>query len=280
MKRFDASVFLQQKEDWRHRTFIVQERVIPVHYTIMAEICDLAPFRLDLPSMLSGHTISEIDDIPVPKETFFTLEQAWSASAVLAGMRVDGLTTCRTLWFMIPDPVFRQKAEDRFCKCFLSLHRFATFSELTPSTFPSFFTPHDISCQNKLFWKSVILATKLPYFFVHQRKDACSFVSDYYFEHGFQGSSIGLHKALMSPHETDKNWYLHISVTRAFPEASRNRITGICGHDRRLVNLVTSCRNDGTAIYQGWERIRFIKERYARTRASFQKKGAKGAKKV
>ena len=46
-------------------------------------------------------------------------------------------------------------------------------------------------------------------------------------------------------HDTDRNWYLHISVTKAFPDTRRSRITEIYGHDRGLINLVTSCGDNG-----------------------------------
>ena len=81
-------------------------------------------------------------------------------------------------------------------------------------------------------------------------------------------------------HDTDRNWYLHISVTKAFPDTGRSRITEIYGHDRGLVNLVTSCGDNGETVFQDGQDIRRIKERYARTRASLQAKGTKGARRV
>ncbi len=52
------------------------------------------------------------------------------------------------------------------------------------------------------------------------------------------------------------------------------------GHDRGLVNLVTSCGDNGETVFQDGQGVRRIKERYARTRASLQAKGTKGARRV
>lgn len=81
-------------------------------------------------------------------------------------------------------------------------------------------------------------------------------------------------------HDADRNWYLHISVTKAFPDTGRSRITEIYGHDCGLVNLVTSCGDNGETVFQDGQDVRRIKERYARTRASLQAKGTKGARRV
>ena len=81
-------------------------------------------------------------------------------------------------------------------------------------------------------------------------------------------------------HETDKNWYLHISVSKVFPETGRSRIRAIDGHDRGLINLTTSCKENGAIIYQSGQHVSEVKERYAKTRASLQSKGTKGAKRV
>ena len=81
-------------------------------------------------------------------------------------------------------------------------------------------------------------------------------------------------------HDTDHNWYLHISVTKAFPDTRRGHITEIYGHDRGLVNLVTSCGENGEAVFQNGQDVRRVKERYARTRASLQTKGTRGARRV
>ena len=81
-------------------------------------------------------------------------------------------------------------------------------------------------------------------------------------------------------HDTDRHWYLHISVTKAFPDTRRGHITEIYGHDRGLVNLVTSCGENGEAVFQNGQDVRRVKERYARTRASLQTKGTRGARRV
>ena len=81
-------------------------------------------------------------------------------------------------------------------------------------------------------------------------------------------------------HESDKNWYLHISVTRAFPETNRTKIKEVCGHDRGLVNIVTTCHDDGSISYANGADVAKIRKRYANTRASLQSKGTKGAKRV
>lgn len=48
-----------------------------------------------------------------------------------------------------------------------------------------------------------------------------------------------------------------------------------CGHDRGLVNLVTSSDDNGETVFQDGQYVRRVKERYARTRASLQAKGTK-----
>lgn len=81
-------------------------------------------------------------------------------------------------------------------------------------------------------------------------------------------------------HESDKNWYLHISVNKVFPGTDRSKIMAIDGHDRGLINLTTSCKENGAIVYQSGQHVSEVKERYAKTRASLQSKGTKGAKRV
>ena len=81
-------------------------------------------------------------------------------------------------------------------------------------------------------------------------------------------------------HESDKNWYLHISVNKVFPGTDRSKIRAIDGHDRGLINLTTSCKENGAIVYQSGQYVSEVKERYAKTRASLQSKGTKGAKRV
>lgn len=81
-------------------------------------------------------------------------------------------------------------------------------------------------------------------------------------------------------HESDKNWYLHISVNKVFPETDRSKIRAIDGHDRGLINLTTSYKEDGTVLYQDGQHVCKVKGRYTKTRASLQSKGTKGAKRV
>lgn len=81
-------------------------------------------------------------------------------------------------------------------------------------------------------------------------------------------------------HESDKNWYLHISVNKVFPGTDRSKIRAIDGHDRGLINLTTSCKENGAIVYQSGQHVSEVKERYAKTRASLQSKGTKGAKRV
>ena len=81
-------------------------------------------------------------------------------------------------------------------------------------------------------------------------------------------------------HESDKNWYLHISVNKVFPETDRSKIRAIDGHDRGLINLTTSYKEDGTVLYQDGQHVCKVKGRYTKTRASLQSKRTKGAKRV
>ena len=81
-------------------------------------------------------------------------------------------------------------------------------------------------------------------------------------------------------HESDKNWYLHISVSKVFPGTDRSKIRAIDGHDRGLINLTTSYKEDGTVLYRDGQHVCKVKGRYAKTRASLQSKGTKGAKRV
>lgn len=68
-------------------------------------------------------------------------------------------------------------------------------------------------------------------------------------------------------HESDKNWYLHISVNKVFPETDRSKIRAIDGHDRGLINLTTSYKEDGTVLYQDGQHVCKVKGRYTKTRA-------------
>lgn len=81
-------------------------------------------------------------------------------------------------------------------------------------------------------------------------------------------------------HPSDKHWYFHISVTREFPDVTRNTLKQVHGHDRGLINLTTTCDEQGNIHYESGEQVARIQARYDRVRASLQKKGTKGAKRV
>ena len=75
-------------------------------------------------------------------------------------------------------------------------------------------------------------------------------------------------------------WFLHISVTAKLPVTENEDISNIAGLDRGLVNIVTAADQSGlTARYSG-DDARKIRARYNRTRASLQKKGTRGAKRI
>ena len=80
-------------------------------------------------------------------------------------------------------------------------------------------------------------------------------------------------------HETDRHWYLHISVTAAIKPVQISDITTVAGIDRGLINLATVRRGDTTEYFRGEEAAR-IRSRYDRTRASLQSKGTRGARSV
>lgn len=75
-------------------------------------------------------------------------------------------------------------------------------------------------------------------------------------------------------------WFLHISATAKLPVTDSEDISNIVGLDRGLVNIVVAADQSGlTARYSGND-ARKIRARYNRTRASLQKKGTRGAKRV
>ena len=75
-------------------------------------------------------------------------------------------------------------------------------------------------------------------------------------------------------------WFVHISVTAKLPVIGNENVSNIVGLDRGLVNLVTAADQSGfTARYSG-DDARKIRTRYNKTRASLQKKGTRGAKRV
>ena len=75
-------------------------------------------------------------------------------------------------------------------------------------------------------------------------------------------------------------WFVHISVTAKLPVTGNEDISNIVGLDRGLVNIVTAADQSGfTARYSG-DDARKIRTRYNKTRASLQKKGTRGAKRV
>ena len=81
-------------------------------------------------------------------------------------------------------------------------------------------------------------------------------------------------------HESDKHWYLHISVMKEYPDMDVSDIEKVEGHDRGLANLVTTRTDDGKTIYEPGADTGRIRNRYNNTRASLQSKGTKGAKRV
>ena len=74
-------------------------------------------------------------------------------------------------------------------------------------------------------------------------------------------------------------WYLHIAVTKEMPEVRNEDIKEVVGIDRGIINLVTA-RDAKETTYVSGEEVARIRKRYAGTRASLQKKGTKGAKRV
>ena len=81
-------------------------------------------------------------------------------------------------------------------------------------------------------------------------------------------------------HDTDKHWYLHISVTKEFPDETRDTLLGVEGHDRGLINIVTTRTDKWTTRYESGSEIAKVRNNYDNVRASLQKKGTKGAKRV
>lgn len=82
---------------------------------------------------------------------------------------------------------------------------------------------------------------------------------------------------LIKHHNGD--WYLHVSLTKEVPEAELKDVKEVVGIDRGLVNIITT-RDSRNTAYENGDKVRDIRSRYDRTRASLQKKGTKGAKRV
>lgn len=81
-------------------------------------------------------------------------------------------------------------------------------------------------------------------------------------------------------HPSDKHWYFHVSVSKEFPDVSREEIEQVHGHDRGIINLTTTCDEKEEILYVSGKKVSEVCARYDRTRASLQKKGTKGAKRV
>ena len=75
------------------------------------------------------------------------------------------------------------------------------------------------------------------------------------------------------------DWFLHISVTKQYPDVTVSDISDVVGMDRGLVNLVTERDKNKTSYHPGKE-IAKTRAKFDRLRASMQKKGTKGAKRV
>ena len=71
-----------------------------------------------------------------------------------------------------------------------------------------------------------------------------------------------------------------MSVSKEFPDVSREEIKQVHGHDRGMVNLTTTCDEKEEILYVSGKKVSEVRARYDRTRASLQRKGTKGAKRV
>ena len=81
-------------------------------------------------------------------------------------------------------------------------------------------------------------------------------------------------------HRSDRHWYFHVTVTRDYPTVTRKDLDRVHGHDRGLANLTTTCDSRGQIHYESGKQAARIRAKYDRVRASLQKKGTKGAKRV
>ena len=74
-------------------------------------------------------------------------------------------------------------------------------------------------------------------------------------------------------------WVLHVSLTKEIDELNPADAVRSVGVDMGIINLMTASDGEKTVYYDG-AAVREKREKYARTRASLQKKGTKGAKRV
>lgn len=74
-------------------------------------------------------------------------------------------------------------------------------------------------------------------------------------------------------------WFLHVSLTREIPNLEDSDVRKVVGVDLGLVNVAATYDGSVAELYSG-EEIRRLRDRYARVRASLQKKGTKGSKRV
>ena len=75
-------------------------------------------------------------------------------------------------------------------------------------------------------------------------------------------------------------YFLHISVSKEFPDFDYEKTTAVVGIDRGINNICAIYDSyKKTALLTG-SRVMKISDRFSRTRASLQKKGTKGAKRV
>ena len=74
-------------------------------------------------------------------------------------------------------------------------------------------------------------------------------------------------------------WFLHVSLTKDVPDVENSDAGKVVGVDLGLVNIAAAYDGETAELYSGDEAGR-LRDRFERTRASLQKKGTKGAKRV
>ena len=92
-----------------------------------------------------------------------------------------------------------------------------------------------------------------------------------------EGWKIGTAKLVYKPY--NKNWYLHISVTKEIEKLENDQIHNIVGIDLGIINTAVTYDNEGKSLFFNGRKNRAIKRNYIRLRGELQSKGTKSSKK-
>lgn len=88
---------------------------------------------------------------------------------------------------------------------------------------------------------------------------------------------IGTAKLVYKPY--NKNWYLHISVTKEIEELENDKIYNIVGIDLGIINTAVTYDDKGKSLFFKGRENREIRKKYINRRSELQSKNTKSSKK-